>query len=126
MKTHYIAPISFSLIYLFLAGQMASAGAGHGTTIFLAPFTPVGLPWVLFIAAFVTLGWIPKPGAGYVFVLLMASHYVLSLAMLIYMWNDAFSGNCSDGQNSPALDRRNHSGLRFSPRVRLGKFLPVS
>jgi hypothetical protein len=90
MKTHYLAGISFSLIYLFLALQMTSAG--HGTPIFLAPFTPIGLPWLLFIAAFVLLGRVSRSGLAYIFVLLMASHYVLSIAMVIYMWNDAWPG----------------------------------
>ncbi len=90
MKIHTAAAIAFSIIYLFLAVQMTSAG--HGTTIFLAPLTPLGLPWLLFIAAFITLGRVPKSGAGYVFVFLIESHYVLSIAMLVYMWNDTLPG----------------------------------
>jgi hypothetical protein len=90
MKTHYAAAIAFSLIYLYFAVQMTSAG--HGTTIFLAPFTPLGLPWLLFIAAFVALGWIPKPGTEYAFVFLMVAHYVLVIAMFTYMWNDTLPG----------------------------------
>lgn len=90
MKTHYLAAICFSLIYLFLAVQMTSAG--HGTPIFLAPFTPLGLPWLLFMAAFVFLGQLPRSKPTYIFVLLMASHYVLSIAMGIYMWRDALPG----------------------------------
>lgn len=90
MKTLYAAAIAFSLIYLFLAIQMTSAG--HGTTIFLAPFTPLGLPWLVLVAAFVILGRIPQSGTTYIFVLLMLSHYALTVAMLIYMWNDTLPG----------------------------------
>lgn len=90
MKTHYAAAIAFSLIFLYLAVQLTSAG--HGTAIFLAPFTPLGLPWLLFVAAFVILGRIPRSGLTYVFLLLMISHYVLSLAMFVYMWNDTLPG----------------------------------
>jgi hypothetical protein len=87
MKRHYFAAIAFTLIYVFLAVQMTSAG--HGTVIFLAPFTPLGLPWLLLFAAFGSLGYMPHSGSGYVFVLLMASHYFLSVAMFVYMWNDS-------------------------------------
>lgn len=90
MRIHIAAATAFSLIYLFLAVQMTSAG--HGTTIFLAPFTPLGLPWLLFIVAFAILGRIARSGTAYVFVLLMVSHYVFSVAMFIYMWNDALPG----------------------------------
>lgn len=90
MRIHTAALISFSIIYILLAVQMTDAG--HGTTIFLAPLTPLGMPWILFIVAFIMLGRIPKLGANYVFVLFMASHYVLSFAMLVYMWNDTLPG----------------------------------
>lgn len=36
------------------------------------------------------------------------------------------AGDCADVQTSPALDGGNHIGLYSPPRVRVGKFQPVS
>ena len=90
MKRHYVAALVFSLIYVLLAVQMTSAG--HGTVIFLAPLTPLGLPWLLLIAAFVALTYKSNSRAGYVFVSLMAAHYVLTASMFLFMWKETLPG----------------------------------
>lgn len=81
-------PVLFGTIYLFLYCLLAFSllGAGHGTTLFVAPLMPFGLGFVLFLFVLYLFDKLNSRFSKTVYVALMLIHYLSTLFWLFYLW----------------------------------------
>ncbi len=90
MNRVMIFAVVYSLAYIFLAFQLTDAG--HGTTIFLAPLTPLGLPWLFLLAAFYLITLRRTTTTTFSFFLLAGAHYALTAVFICFMWSESLEG----------------------------------
>lgn len=68
----------YSLAYIFFALNVVGM-EGRGPLIFLAPLSPLGLPWIVLLVALFVLSNIVSGQRVVLFIIFMLVHYVMSL-----------------------------------------------